>query len=516
MRYSATRRLDENERNLVWNHRGVLKSKSKTLPKILKSINWDSVSEVNEVMAVLDSWPPLEVEEALELFDRNFKNSKVRSFALKCLKNIQDVDFDHYLPQLVQALKDEISSLDVANQSNLRKFLFHHASLRYESAHTLFWLLSVEMKQKEEFFQENDNKQYFSTIRNEFLKVLELGNEIQNSWKTNFQMQDQFMNVLQNNVDSVMDKKDSQSEKEMKLQNLLSQFESFEPFPHPLYPDVVIKGIVPTKISLFSSSNLPLKLTFVTENNQELKTIFKHTDVRQDQFLLQLFELMDRLLQKVNIDLKLTPYKILAVSTNHGFVEFLESSSIFDILKIYGSIENFFKKQNALKIDQITDNFIRSCAGCSIIGYILGIEDRHFSNMLLSKEGKLTQIDFNYVFGETSTPLPIPIKLTEEMINAMGGLDSKNFKIFQEYCFKAFLELRKHSNHILNIMKFMLNSETTVNVNAIAEVEKKFHMELTDQEASEKIQEVIMQSTTAVMPTLMDLVLKVRNSFNLW
>lgn len=44
-------------------------------------------------------------------------------------------------------------------------------------------------------------------------------------------------------------------------------------------------------------------------------------DLRQDQLILQLVTLMDRLLRKENLDLKLTPYNALACSGNppyHG------------------------------------------------------------------------------------------------------------------------------------------------------------------------------------------------------
>ncbi len=41
-------------------------------------------------------------------------------------------------------------------------------------------------------------------------------------------------------------------------------------------------------------------------------------DLRQDQLILQLITLMDRLLGRENLDLKLTPYNVLACSSNHG------------------------------------------------------------------------------------------------------------------------------------------------------------------------------------------------------
>ena len=41
-------------------------------------------------------------------------------------------------------------------------------------------------------------------------------------------------------------------------------------------------------------------------------------DLRQDQLILQLITLMDRILRRENLDLKLTPYDVLACSGNHG------------------------------------------------------------------------------------------------------------------------------------------------------------------------------------------------------
>ena len=41
-------------------------------------------------------------------------------------------------------------------------------------------------------------------------------------------------------------------------------------------------------------------------------------DLRQDQLVVQIITLMDRLLRKENLDLRLTPYKVLATGTDHG------------------------------------------------------------------------------------------------------------------------------------------------------------------------------------------------------
>jgi phosphatidylinositol 3-kinase len=50
-------------------------------------------------------------------------------------------------------------------------------------------------------------------------------------------------------------------------------------------------------------------------------------DMRQDQLVLSLFTLMDRLWKDVTLDFQFTCYKVLACSKNDGVMEFVEGSS---------------------------------------------------------------------------------------------------------------------------------------------------------------------------------------------
>lgn len=64
------------------------------------------------------------------------------------------------------------------------------------------------------------------------------------------------------------------------------------------------------RASLFKSALMPSKLTFLMTDNSEYIAIFKHgDDLRQDQLILQTIALMDKLLRRENLDLKLTPYR---------------------------------------------------------------------------------------------------------------------------------------------------------------------------------------------------------------
>ena len=103
----------------------------------------------------------------------------------------------------------------------------------------------------------------------------------------------------------------------------------------------------------------------------EYMCIFKNgDDLRQDQLVLQIIQLMDNLLRRENLDLKLTPYKALASSSRHGFAQFIPSITVGAALRENGnSILNYFRL-HAPEVGapfgiqrEVMDNYVKSCAG---------------------------------------------------------------------------------------------------------------------------------------------------------
>ncbi|PVV02464.1 hypothetical protein BB560_003081, partial [Smittium megazygosporum] len=211
---------------------------------------------------------------------------------------------------------------------------------------------------------------------------------------------------------------------------------NFSPLPHPLDPKIIVTGVVPSKGSVFKSAMSPLLIVFKTLEDDgsqgEYSIIFKSgDDMRQDQLVLQIIGVIDKMLISEGLDLKLIKYNVLATGIDKGMTEFVKSMSLSQILSENNNrLFNYLLKisnqkqsgefgDRRLGIDTVMENYVKSCAGYSVITYLLGVGDRHLDNLLLSNDGKLFHVDYGYILGKDPKPFPPPIKLCKEMVEAM-------------------------------------------------------------------------------------------------
>ncbi|XP_065221204.1 phosphatidylinositol 3-kinase catalytic subunit type 3-like isoform X2 [Planococcus citri] len=576
--YPPTKQLTTEEQDLIWKFRFYLKGSKKASIKFLECVNWKLPAEVRQALDMLAIWEPMDVEDALRLLSPSFQHPSMRKYAVTRLKQASDEDLHLYLLQLVQALRYEnfedinskykylsdlvtskdtsametlssastdttTSVLSTASYNNnaevmqyyktifdnssdmdLATFLIYRACRNFNLANYFYWYLMVECENCESSTvkQDNSTKNMYLTVRNTFLLLLQNGSTEMQKKYSYLKRQKTFINKLVQLVKNVAREKANRKNKIEHLRSLLKDtetlkfnFSDFEPLPFPLDPTIYIKGIVPDKATLFNSALMPSKLTFISTNYTEYVTIFKHgDDLRQDQLVLQIVTLMDKLLRSENLDLKLTPYRVLAVSIKHGFVQFVKSVPVAEVLKTEGSIQNFFRKHHpnengpyGISAD-IMDTYVKSCAGYCVITYLLGVGDRHFDNLLLTTTGKLFHIDFGYILGRDPKPLPPPMKLSKEMVEAMGGVTSEHYHEFRKLCYTAFLHLRRHSNLILNLFTLMVDASVPDIAlepdKAVMKVQDKFRLDLGDEEAVHYLQNLIDMSVTAVMAALVE------------
>ena len=88
--------------------RHVLSGMRHALPKILCSMDLTDPTEAAQAVAMLEQWPELCVEDALQLLSKRMPHPTVRAYAVEQLdRQLSDEDLQLYLLQLVQALRYE-------------------------------------------------------------------------------------------------------------------------------------------------------------------------------------------------------------------------------------------------------------------------------------------------------------------------------------------------------------------------------------------------------------------------
>ncbi|XP_045081482.1 phosphatidylinositol 3-kinase catalytic subunit type 3 isoform X1 [Coregonus clupeaformis] len=566
--YPPTKQLSSEEQDLVWKFRYYLTTQEKALTKFLKCVNWALPGEAKQALELLGKWRPMDVEDSLELLSSQFTNPTVRRYAVTRLQQADDEDLLMYLLQLVQALKYEnfndiqgglepggkrdsqglgesstLGDLDSSQiltapavpspvpngkegvdsenpEQDLCTFLISRACKNSTLANYLYWYVIVECEDQDTQQRDLKTHKMYLNVIGRFSQALLKGDKSVRVMRSLLASQQTFVDRLVQLMKAVQRESGNRKKKTERLQALLADNEKvnlceIDPIPLPLEPSVRIRGIVPDTATLFKSALMPAKLIFKAEDGAMYPVIFKHgDDLRQDQLILQIISLMDKLLRKENLDLKLTPYKVLATSTKHGFMQFVQSVPVAEVLATEGNIQSFFRKHAPSEkgpygiSPEVMDTYVKSCAGYCVITYILGVGDRHLDNLLLTKTGKLFHIDFGYILGRDPKPLPPPMKLSKEMVEGMGGMQSEQYQEFRKQCYTAFLHLRRYSNLILNLFSLMVDA----NIPDIAlepdktvkKVQDKFRLDLSDEEAVHYMQSLIDESVGALFAAVVE------------
>jgi len=455
-------------------------------------------------LELLDEWTPIDIADALELLSGYFTNEDVRVYAVKQLQRADNEELDAYLLQLVQALRYEEQY-----PSFLSEFLINRCVQTLNLANFFHWYLSVERYDKV-------RGQMYARLHKDFLEAA--GKTPQGAeWVKLLQAQGQMIRKLITVADTVKQQKGRIDKKIQMMQQLVTEgdLKDLRKFDTkvrmPVRPGVELLGVNGKECSMFKSALAPLLVSFHTPDNLGYKVIFKTgDDLRQDQLIIQMVNLMDSLLKKVKLDLKLTPYRVLATSPDDGFVEYVPNSfTVTSILEKYDKdIRKFFSKFNPRPHDlqRVLDTFVKSCAGYCVITYILGIGDRHLDNVLITNSGHLFHIDFGYIFGRDPKPFPPPMKFCKEMVEAMGGANSAHYRDFRKYCCLAFNILRQSAPLILNLLSLMgdanipdLSGDVEKN---LLKVQEKFRLDLGDEEAEAFILTIIDESVSALFPQI--------------
>lgn len=275
---------------------------------------------------------------------------------------------------------------------------------------------------------------------------------------------------------------------------------------HPNKPIIKIAKIG-SDLQVITSKQRPRKLCIKGSNGKDFLFLLKgHEDLRQDERVMQLFGLVNTILacsfETRRSNLAIQRYSVIPLSHNSGLIGWvLHCDTLHTLIKDYRdkkktllNIEHRIMLRKAPNFDRLTlmqkveifehalettkgddihcllwnksptseiwferrTNYTRSLAVMSMVGYILGLGDRHPSNLMIDRlSGKVLHIDFGDCFEVAMTrekfPEKIPFRLTRMLIKAMEvtGIDG-TYRITCEQVLKV---LRHDKDSLLAVLE---------------------------------------------------------------
>eukprot|EP00979_Chaetoceros_neogracilis_P015731 scaffold6454_cov267-Chaetoceros_neogracile.AAC.7 len=262
-------------------------------------------------------------------------------------------------------------------------------------------------------------------------------------------------------------------------------------------------------VHVITSKQRPRKIVLRGGDGKDYVFLLKgHEDLRQDERVMQLFGLVNALLARDrrtnNHDLNIQRYTITPLSHNAGVVgwvphcdtlhslirdyraskriplnmenrEMLKCSQDYEHLTVMQKVEIFSEAldQTTGKGNDIHDvlwikstnseewldrrtKFTRSIAVMSMVGYILGLGDRHPSNLMLDQiSGRVLHIDFGDCFevaiNRDKFPEKVPFRLTRMLIKAMevSGIEGS----YRDTCERTMTVLRDNRDSLVAMLE---------------------------------------------------------------
>ena len=205
------------------------------------------------------------------------------------------------------------------------------------------------------------------------------------------------------------------------------------------------------------------------DSHKIFRCIFKtHEDLRQEQFATQLINEFFQIFKLEKTGCWLNTYEIISTGNDAGLVEMVNDSVSLDQLKQkihHASLHDFYLynygngDSNSVGYKNAMNNYIASLAGYSLVCYFLQIKDRHNGNILIDNEGHIIHIDFGFLLsnapGKGLKFENAPFKLSNDMLDCLGGVNGKYFENFRKLLHKGFIAVNKHRQKISILVEMM-------------------------------------------------------------
>jgi len=424
---------------------------------LVKSIKWDEINNFEKIIKIILSknkkcncWnlmcsrsccENISTEDVLLCLEHKNKiNEKIINVLLNSLGKISMLEFSCFISIFLQhCSKYDINDLA---QKPIIKFLIKQSQYTNNFIYLLFWEIN--------YFKYGQHKKLYSKIEEILFENI----------KPNIQHK---INIQKNLADFLTNsfKKKYSKHQFVKINEYLKKNIYKNNIPILTNPTLNWNKLCLRKIKMKLSNSKPLIIPCVVENKTrkiKYEMLYKKEDLRKEKIIMSTIILMDKIFKKEEkIDLNIIKYHIRPINHEEGFIEIIPNSITLHELKQQGfSIQNYIIENNSERsMEEIRMRFVNSCAAYCVITYLLGIGDRHLENIMLTKSGLLFHIDYGFILGNEPKFMAPEIRITPEMVDAMGGFDSKYYKKFQGLCSQFYNCLRRHVNLFMIVLSML-------------------------------------------------------------
>ncbi|TFK51797.1 hypothetical protein OE88DRAFT_1658419 [Heliocybe sulcata] len=255
--------------------------------------------------------------------------------------------------------------------------------------------------------------------------------------------------------------------------------------------------------------NLPKIINCIGTDGEKYKQLFKGEgadDLRQDAVMEQVFDLVNIVLRRDTEtrkrDLNVRGYKVVPLASQAGVIQFVKNTTplqswlfaahiryhpqdmshkevynqlstkrkqcggkaeplvalFMEIRKKFRPVMRHYfteKHKNPMSWFSKRLNYTRSVATTSIVGHILGLGDRHTSNILLDNStGQVVHIDLGIAFDQGKLlPVPerVPFRMTADMVDGMGMTGAQG--VFHRCAEETLRVLRDGSEVLMTVLE---------------------------------------------------------------
>ena len=448
--YLPNHKFSKLDKKLLWSNRRLIIGHNKYLIQLLNSIDYEDYNityQLREISTLLkhnkndttckqmlcsrSCKTLITPEEALTLLNPNIKSKFIRKYAMHFISKAPVKKVICFLPFLINRM-----ACETIENSIIGKYLIAlcHDTKDISMANQIYWQLKV-----------SSESEMRSGLYKYFIQKMEK--------ELPHEMMDKIQKVIdmKHTLEKVSDMKDRGTFLENTIRETVI----------PTNPNISVMGIDKEHFQIIDSATKPMVLPFMRVTDDDTrklyKVLYKPDDVRKDLIIMSLIRLMDQILKdEENLDLHILTYNVLPVSSEAGFVDMVANcETVYKIReKLNYSILNYIIDKNPDEnADKLRYRFMKSCAAYCVITYLLGIGDRHLSNIMMTNEGYLFHIDFGFVLGyDPKLIREVSMRIFPDMVDALGGVNSQYYNEFKRLCTQTFNCWRKHINLFVNFL----------------------------------------------------------------